>query len=133
RRPRNFFYRVDNVGIAGATTEVADQRAADFVVGQLAICPNELSHVHQNSGTAKSALQSVMVVERLLQRVQLSIDCKPFDRCNRTTVRLHGQHQAGFYCFTVEVHRAGAAYSLERAADVGASEPGDVANEVDQK
>ena len=119
--------------VSGATTEVADQCVADFVFGRFAVCPDELGHIHQYAGTAKAALQSMMVVERLLQRVQLSIDGKPFDRRNRTTVGLHGKHQAGLHRLTVEVDGAGTAYSLEGAANMGAGEPGDVANEVDEQ
>lgn len=120
------------MSVSGATAEVADQCVADFVVARFAVCSNEFGYIHQYAGTAKAALQRMMVVERFLQRVQLSVDGKPFDGRNFMAVGLHGKHQAGLHRLAVNVDGAGTAYSLEGTANVGSGEPGDVANEVDE-
>ena len=66
---------------------------------------------------------------RLLEISDLAAIGKPFDRLDKSTVRLHGQRQAGTHDLTVDAHGAGATYPV-LAADMCASELEVLAQEV---
>ncbi len=57
------FDGLDDMGVAGAATEIADQTVADFIIRRVRVLLQELVHVHQNARRAIAALQRVMLVE----------------------------------------------------------------------
>src|SRR4051794_15767413 len=63
---------------------------------------------HDLSVLTESTLRHLFLNPGLLQRVQLSIRCKPFERGDFSLDRRHG-HDAGTNRRTVDNHRAGAA------------------------
>ena len=75
----------------------------------------------------------MMVVEGLLKGMQLSIDGKPLDRRYRTTIGLHGKHEAGLNGLPIEMDRAGAAHSFVGTRNMGASKSCDITNEIDEE
>ncbi len=73
-----------------------------------------------------------MLVERTLERRQLSVTREPFDRGDARTVRLYRQQHAALHRGAVEVDRAGATVPRV-AADVRSGEPEIVPNEMDEE
>ena len=127
---RRFANRVDDVHVAGASAQVADQRVADLLVGRVRMLLDEFGHVHQDARRTVAALQGVMLVERLLQRAQLAVLGQPLDRGHGVAVGLHREHQAALHRLAVEVHRTGATHAFVGATDVGAGQAGALANEI---
>lgn len=64
---------------------------------------------HDHSGRAKSALQAMAFPKTFLQRVQLAIIGKPFNRGHLATVCLHGKHGAAFGGLAIDMDGTGAA------------------------
>ncbi|MBM2823804.1 MAG: hypothetical protein HW413_2550, partial [Thermoleophilia bacterium] len=56
-----------------------------------------------------AALKCVVIVERLLNRVQLAIRRKAFDGHDLHPVSLDAEHRAGLHGLAVHEHRAGSA------------------------
>jgi hypothetical protein len=82
---------------------------------------------------AETALQAVRIPEGLLQRVQRAAASRQtFDRRDRAAVGLHGQAGARSHGDAVEQDGAGAALA-RIAADLGAGDAPEVANEMHQK
>ena len=61
---------------------------------------------HQHAGRAVAALQAVLLVEGLLQRVQHAALLQALDRQHLGAVALHRQHGARLDRHAVEIHRA---------------------------
>ena len=81
---------------------------------------------------AEAALERVLLVERLLHRVQLVALGEPLDRRDLAAVGLHGEHGARLHRLAVEQHGARPA-GRRVAADVRAREPELVAQEVHEQ
>ena len=97
------------------------------------VLAQERLHRHQEAGRAEPALKRVRLVERTLERMQVAVRRRePLDRPERAAVRLDREHQAGPDGLAVELDGAGAAHAL-LAADLRASEPGAVPDEVRQE
>src|SRR5262245_13022676 len=101
---------LDDVLVAGAAAEVALEPAPDLGIGQaVTVRAEQLDGAHDHPRRAETALERVPLPERLLQRMQLAVVGKPFDRRHLGAVRLNGEHGAGLHCVAVEVDRAGTA------------------------
>ena len=87
---------------------------------------------HHHPRRAKAALQAVLLIEALLDRVELPVLLEPFDRHDLPAVGLDGEHGAGLDGRSVEQHRACAAVRRV-AADVRARQPQGLADEVDEQ
>ena len=124
--------RLDDVLVAGAAAQIARQAFADLVVGRERIFLDQIGRGHQHARRAEAALQGVMLVERLLQRVQLPMRAEALDRLDAAAVGLHREHQAGAHAVAVDQHRAGAAHAV-LAADMGAGQPERVAQEIGEQ
>ncbi len=84
-------------------------------------------------GRTEAALQSMVLAERLLHRVQRAVGCgDAFDGDDRRALSLQREHVAGLDRRTVHVHGAGAALG-GIAAHVGAGQAQVVADEVYQE
>ena len=120
---------IDDVLVSGATAKIARQRLAHLVFARRGVLVEKGRHGHEDAGRAVAALQAVMIVHRLLQRMICAVLAgEAFDRRNRVIVRLHGEHQAGAHRLAIEKDGAGAADAV-LAADMGAGKRQIVANE----
>ena len=115
-------HRLHDVVVAGAAAEVAfeaDSRTSRSV--GLRVLLEQRDRRHHHARRAVPALQAVVLVERLLHRVQLAVGGQALDRGDRGAVGLHGEHRARLHRLAVEVDGAGAA-RRRVAADVRAGE-----------
>src|SRR5207249_8556568 len=82
--------------VSGAAAEVALQPLPDLVLGGKWVLLEQVGRRHDEAGGAVSALQAVLVPERLLDRVQSPVGPRqPLDRLDLVTVRLDREHRAG--------------------------------------
>ncbi len=73
-------------------------------------CPSASVRRHHHTRRAKPALQAVVILKRLLDRVQRAVRCRlTFDGGHLGAVRPRRQHRAGFHRNAVHMHNAGAA------------------------
>src|SRR5215467_10143549 len=63
---------LDDVLVAGATAEVARQRPPHLVLGRVGVFVEERLGREHHAGRAEAALQAVLVLEPLLDRMQLA-------------------------------------------------------------
>jgi hypothetical protein len=81
--------------ITGAAAQIAGNADADVLLARLRIVAQQLNQRRQDARRAEAALQAVMIVERLLQRMQLvGTRRDAFHRENVVAVGLHREHQA---------------------------------------
>src|SRR5262249_59700975 len=86
---------------------------------------------HQEARRAEAALQSVMVPESLLQRMQLVSIGEPFDGPDACAFRLHRKHQARTYRLVLYQYRASATHAV-LAAEMRAREAALLAQRIGQ-
>src|SRR3990172_8533428 len=123
---------LDDVVVAGAAAEVALEAVPDRVRSARLAAVEERDGGEHHPRRAIAALQRVVVVERLLDRVQDAVGGEPFDRRELGPVRLDSEHGAGLHGLAVEQHRAGAA-RRGVTADVRAGQPEALAEHVDEQ
>src|SRR5580698_9446288 len=136
-RPRCRQHRVDDPLVAGAPAGVRRGELADFRLGRLASAGRlPLGEIglgqHQEARRAETALQPVVIAERLLQIGQLLAVGQALDRTHVASVRLHPEHQAGPDRGGVHEHRGRAADAV-LTAEVGAGVAEVVAQHVRQR
>jgi hypothetical protein len=102
------------------------------VRSSLGIDAQEVERGQQHPRGAEPALQSVMLVEGLLERMELAVLRQPLHGRQLGAVGLHGQHQARPRGLPVDEDRAGPADAV-LAPDVGPREPEVLADEVDEQ
>jgi hypothetical protein len=123
---------LDDPLVAGAPAQVRGDQLADLRLGRAAVAGRggrarvgqlRVGEVclsqHQETGRAESALQPVMIAERLLQVRKLVAVGQSFDGADLAAVRLHAEHQARAGRAAVDQHGARAADTV-LAAQVGA-------------
>src|SRR6476469_3175513 len=110
---------LEDVPVPGAAADVALQRLLDLVLGRARVLAQQRGRTHEHPGRAVAALESVMLVEGLLQRRQLLALAEPFDGLDARAVRLDGEKHAALDERAVEDHRARAAVASV-TADVAA-------------
>src|SRR5215470_3187906 len=122
-----------DAGIAGTAAEVPAEHFYHLGLGRSGVAPEEIGERHQNAGGTEPALQRVIVLERLLQRVELAaLVGQRFHRGHRPAFGLHREREAGAHGFAVEQHRAAAADAM-LAAHMGAGRAQHMADEVAQQ
>ena len=122
----------DDVVVPGATAEVALEPLADRRLVGGAATVDEAHRRHHHAGRAVAALQCVVVVERLLHRMQLAVPSKAFDRRDLDAVRLDAEHRAGLHRLAVHEHGAGSTRGRV-TPDVRPREPKPLAEDVDEE
>src|SRR5580692_12292377 len=128
-----FLDRRDDAGVAGAAAEVAAQDIANFGFRRMRIAGEEIGERHQNARRAETALQRVIVAERLLQGVERAVGCgERFHGAHLAAFGLHREREAGARGDAVDQHRAGAADAV-LAADMGAGSAEPLAEEIAQQ
>jgi len=98
--------------IPRTTAEVAFQRMADVCFCRLRIMLQQIGGRHDHARRTKTALQTMLVPERFLNRMEMAVGGQAFDGGDLAAVGLDGEHGAGFHGLAVERHSA-------RAADGG--------------
>ena len=111
----------NDVLVAGATAQIAGHADPHFGFGRVGVVLQEAVGAHQHARCAKAALQAVLFVKAVLQRVQHAAVGQAFDGFDFAALALHGEVGAGFHRLAVNVHGAGAAVA-GFAADVGTGE-----------
>src|ERR1700694_492683 len=102
--------RLDDVVIAGTAAEIAVELFADGVIVELiGLAVDHVDRRHDHAGGAKAALQTVMLAEGFLHRVQLSAVGDPLDGGDIRPFRLPGEHGAGFARLAADMHDAASA------------------------
>src|SRR5262249_30673254 len=108
---------LDDVLVAGTAAEVAGHPIADLLFRRVRDFFEETIGTRNHARRAVTALQAVLLVEALLQRVQRAALLEAFDREHVSVVALHCEYRARFDRHSVEVHGARAAVA-GFAADV---------------
>ena len=130
---RRLLDRLDDVHVARAAAEVAADPLADLVLGGIRVLLEQPGGLHDHARGAEAALEAVLVPERLLERVEgRRPSAMPSIVLTSRAVGLDGEHRARLGALAVDVDGAGAAVARV-AADVGAGQPEDVAEEVDEQ
>src|SRR6478672_10825339 len=111
----------DDVLIARTATEVSLDRVADLVVGRIGVARQQVDRGHDHARGAEAALQSVLLPEGRLHRVELIAVGKALDGLDLRAVGLDGEHRARLDRPAIDVDGAGAALAGV-AADVGAGQ-----------
>src|SRR5262249_27927603 len=84
----------DDVLVTGTAAEIAGNGDAHLLLGRIWIVAQELDQRRQHAGRAEAALQAVVLVKRLLERMQLlSRGRDALDSEKVVAVRLHRKHQ----------------------------------------
>lgn len=81
----------DDVVIARATTDVAFETFANFLLAGVWMILEQLHGRHHHAWRAETALQSVALTEGRLHRVQFSIVAQAFDRRDLSALGLDSQ------------------------------------------
>ena len=105
-------YRLDDVDVSGAATEISGNSALDIVFAYSAVLEHEPIGRHEHAGRAVAALYGIRFQERLLQRMQLCVGCKPFNRYDTLVFNCGNRHRAGPHRLVVHNHGARAALAF---------------------
>src|SRR5574337_2033909 len=125
--------RFDDVVIAGAAADVALEPVPDRrLVEVCAFAIDEVDRGHDHARGAEPALQPVIVLERLLHRMQVAVLGEPFDRGHVRPLAACREDGAGLDRLTVDVDDARAALRGV-AADVRAGHPQVLAQELHEQ
>src|SRR3989442_4423089 len=119
---RRVLDRLDDVHVARAAAEVARDRLPDLELARVRVRRDERRRRHHHSRRAEAALDTVLLVEAFMHRVQLAILLEAFDGRNGGPVRLNREEGARLHGAAIEEHGARAAVRGV-AADVRAGHP----------
>ena len=122
----------DDVHVPGAAADVPLERDPDVVLRRVRIPLEESGRAHQHPRRAVAALQRVVLVERLLERGELTVGREALDGRDLRAVGLDREEHAALHRLAVEMHGAGAAVARV-AADVSPGQPEIVPDEVDEQ
>src|SRR3954454_4821014 len=114
---------LDDVHVAGAAADLAGDRPADLLFRRVRVLREERARRQHHPGRAEPALEAVLLLEPLLERVQAAGGSEALDGRDLAAVRLDGEVGAGLDRRAVDEHGAGAA-SRRVAADVDAGQTG---------
>src|SRR6266571_2726403 len=123
---------VDNARIPGAAADVPRDRGPDPVFRRCVFDLEELESREHDPGSAEPALEAVVCLERLLNRMEPTVLGEALDRRDLPAVGLDREHRARFD--GVAVHEDGTCAAMARiTADVGPRQPEFVPNEVHEQ
>src|ERR1700684_2330025 len=123
-------YRLDDVMIAGAAADIALELLAQrHLIEVRSMAFDDVDRGHDHAGSTVTALQSVIVTEGGLHRMQFVALCDALDGGDAGAVGLSHQYRAGFDGPSVDMNRAGAALA-GIAADVGSRQSQMIAQQM---
>jgi hypothetical protein len=121
-----------DVVVPGASAEVSLDAVPDLVLTRVRVLGEEGRSRHDHARSAIAALEAMALPETLLNRMELAIVGEPLDGRDVGTLRLHGEHGAGFDRGAVDVDRTCPAIA-GLATDVGPRQMKVLPDEVDQE
>src|SRR4051794_24305050 len=122
----------DDIHVARTTAQVAADPAPNLGLARVGVAGQKGGRGHDHPWRAEATLQSVLLPEALLERIQLAVLLDAFDRLDPRAVDLRGQGGARLDGVAVEQHRARAAVRGV-AADMSARQTERFADEVHQQ
>src|SRR6266566_978002 len=131
-RSRRVVDRLDDIHVTGAAAKVPRDRLAYLELRRLLVRREEGDGGHHHSGSAEATLQTVLLVEAFLDRMELAVLLETFDRRDGAPIGLHREDRARLHRTAVEQHGAGAAVRRV-AADMRPGHAEVLAEEVDKK
>ena len=123
---------LDDVHVTRAPAQVAFEAPADLILGRVGVLLEQVGRGHDEAGRAVTALQSVLIPEGLLDRVELIAVGHALDRREVAALGLDGEHRAALDRLAVHVDRARAALAGV-AADVRSGQANDVSKVVHEQ
>src|SRR5439155_24380723 len=123
---------VDDALVARAPAEHRGDTLADLGLRRLGLHAQEIERGHQHARRAEAALEPVVLVEGLLQRVKLAVLHQAFDRPELGALGLDREHDAGARGLAIEQDGARAADPV-LTAHVRAGEPEVFTEEIDEE
>src|SRR5262249_48067464 len=115
--PAAFLDRGHDVLVPGAAAEIPLQTLSDLAFRRVRVALEQVAGGQDHAGRAKAALQTVLLPEGFLERMELSILGKPLDRRQTRAVGLGGEHHACLDRLTI--HPDGAGTALARVTTDG--------------
>src|SRR5688572_26109807 len=103
------FYGFDDVVVPGAAAKVALQALANLLLRRVRIVGEEPDRGEDHPRCAVTALQTVVVPERLLQRMELAVGRQTLDRRHRASFGLERELRARLDRQAIDQHGARAA------------------------
>src|SRR5262249_32961115 len=131
-RSCGLLHRTDDVVVAGATAEIPLERVPDLGLARVRRLAQQSDRRHDEAWRAVTALQPMLVFERLLHGMQRAVRREPFDRRDLLAVSLDAQDGARLHRLAVDEHRARAA-RRRVAADVRSRQPESFAQDVHEE
>src|SRR5579875_1981725 len=128
-------YCLDDALVAGAATQIAGERLTNLVITRVRrrLFLQEGVNIHQETGRAVAALQTVIDVQGLLDGMQRTVALRQPLNCQQfTAIGLNGKHQAGTHGGAIEENCASPADAMF-AADMRAGQMPFVAQHVAQQ
>jgi hypothetical protein len=129
---RGFSNRGDDVLVTGAATHRPLDPMPHLGLARVWIAIDQIVGGHDHAGRTESALQTVLVPERLLHGMQLPVGGQTLDRDHGRAVGLNGEDRARLDGLAIDEDRARAALAGV-TADVGAGEAEVVAEKVHEE
>jgi hypothetical protein len=109
------FYRFEDLLIARTAAQATGERFADLVARRAGMLVEQRFRSDQEAGRADAALQGGSLQEALLKGMQVALARQPFNRFQRRSFGLNGQHDAAIHRHAVHQHGAGAAVAVVAA------------------
>jgi hypothetical protein len=106
--------------ISCAAAEISRNRFSHPCFVEWAAAAQQRSSSYEKPGSAKAALERMMSLESLLQRVEGAVLSKTFHGCDFRMIGLDCEHQTGPDRLAITEHRATTAHAV-LAANVGSS------------
>src|SRR5580704_5278909 len=125
-------YRLDNVLVSGASTQIARNSPANFLLARVRILFQERASRHDHTRCAEPALKPVLFPKSFLQWMEFAVIGYAFDGANLATIRLHSKCGTGLHRPAVQKYRACTAV-CGVAADMRSGQHQDVTDEMDQE
>ena len=118
--------------ISGTAANVTFETFTNILLARVRVLFDKFNGAHHHAGRAETALQAMVLVKRLLHRMQRFRASNSFDGRDVGAFGGNGQHGAGFYRFAVYMNDTGAALAGV-TADVSACQCHGFADEADEQ
>jgi hypothetical protein len=129
---RSGFDCVHNVLIAGAAAEIPLKAVPDFFFRRMRVSFQNLFRRDNHARSAEAALKPMFIPESFLDGVQIPVTRQALNREHVFPVCLNGKHCARLDRDAIHGHGARAT-DRRFTTNMGARQPGDLANVVNQK
>ena len=110
------FDRFVHLAVAGAAAKVATQGIADFCIGRIRICREQVCDGHHEAGSAEAALRASPIAVGFLDCSQGPVLADAFDGGDFLAFATRGEHGAGEHGQSINQNSAGAARGVVAAA-----------------